>query len=161
MPKRKASAPRISSPVKSPVDAVRDGADALFRAADECCYQHDRIGRVLAVSSVEVELDSAHRACELSDKTLRALLEAYESTSAHVHPTGPDEVWWKHANAVWLASREFLRRHKGCDVSSRELKQHGPGKLGELHADYELEASALLSLRHAADAYRKARPVVA
>jgi len=161
MPKRKATAPRTSSPAKTPVESVRDCADALFRAADECSYQHDRIGRVAAKSTVEVELDSVQRACELCDKTLRSLLEAYESTSAHVHPTGPDEVWWKHANAVWLASREFLRRHKGCDVSSRQLKQHGPGRLGELHAEYELEASALLAVRHAADAYRKARPVAA
>jgi hypothetical protein len=161
MPKRKTAAPRTSSPVKSPVDVVREGADALFRAADECCYQHDRIGRVLAKSSVEVELDSVQRACELCDKTLRALLEAYEGASAQVHPTGTDEAWWKNANALWLASREFLRRHKGCDVSSRQFKQHGPGKLGELHADYELEASALLAVRHAADAYRKARPTAA
>ena len=161
MPKQKAVAPRTSSPVKSPVDVVRDGADALFRAADECCYQHDRIGRVLAKSAVEVELDSVQRACALCDKTLRALLEAYENASAAVHPTGPDEVWWKNANALWLASKEFLRRHKGCDVSSRQLKEHGPDKLGSLHADYELEASALLSLRHAAEAYRKARPAAA
>jgi hypothetical protein len=74
---------------------------------------------------------------------------------------GADEVWWKNANALWLASREFLRRHKGTDVSSRQLKEHGPGKLGELHTEYELEASALLALRHAADSYRKARPSAA
>jgi hypothetical protein len=161
MPKRKATAPRTSTPVKSPVETVRDAADSLYRAAEESCYQHDRIGRVFAKSAVEVEIDSATRACELCDKTLRALLQAYEESSASVHPTGPDEIWWKSANALWLASKEFLRRHKGCDVSSRQLKDHGPEKLSSLHAEYELEASALMALRHAAESYRKARPAAA
>ena len=158
MPKRKAPPPRTSAPVRSPVEVVRDGADALYRAADECCYQHDRISNVFAKSAVEIELLAAQKSCELCDRTLRALVEAYETASAQVHPTGKDEGWWKSANALWLASREFLRRHKGCDVSTRQLKEHGPEKLGSLHAEYELEASALLGMRHAADAYRKGRP---
>ena len=152
---------RPSGALKSPVEAVRDCADALFRAADECCYQHDRISRILTKSSVEAELNSAQRMCELTDKTMRDLSEAYQTTSADVHPTGTDEGWWRNANTLWMASREYLRRHKGCDVSSRQLQQHGRDRLEALHADYELEASALLSLRHAADAYRQTRPSAA
>lgn len=150
--------PRTSGAAKSPVDQVRDCADALFRAADECCYQHDRISRILTKSQVEAELGAAQRMCELVDKTMRDLSEAYQTTSAEVHPTGADEKWWRQANTLWMASREYLRRHKGCDISSRQLQQHGPDRLEALHADYELEASALLSLRHAADAYRQSRP---
>lgn len=160
MPKRKAAAPTPTS-VKTSVGGVRDCADALFRAAEECGYQHDRISRILSKATVETELESAQKMCELCDKSLRSLSEAYETASAAVRPTGADEAWWKAANAVWLASREFLRRHRGCDIASRQLKEHGPGRLGELHAEYELEASALLGLRHAADAYRRSRPAAA
>lgn len=159
---RRTKAPaRTSGAAKSPVESVRDCADALFRAADECCYQHDRISRILTKSSVEAELHSAQRMCELCDKTMRDLSDAYQATSADVHPTGTDEAWWRTANTLWMASREYLRRHKGCDVASRQLQQHGPDRLEALHTDYELEASALLSLRHAADAYRQARPTAA
>ena len=154
-------ADRPSGASKSPTELVRDCADALFRAADECCYQHDRISRILTKSTVEAELSSAQRMCELCDKTMRDLSEAYQTTSAQVHPTGKDEAWWRNANTLWMTSREYLRRHKGCDVSSRQLQQHGPDRLEALHADYVLEASALLSLRHAADAYRRTRPTAA
>lgn len=163
MPKQtaaKAARPTPTS-VKTPVEAVRDCADALFRAADECCYQHDRISRILGKASVEAELESAQKMCELCDKSLRSLSAAYEGASANVRPTGGDEAWWKSANAVWLASKEFLRRHRGCDIASRQLKEHGPGRLGELYTEYELEASALLGLRHASEAYRRARPAAA
>jgi hypothetical protein len=156
--KGKAKEPRQSGAPKSPAEMVRDCADAMFRAADECCYQHDRISRILTKSSVEAELTSAERMCELCDKTMRDLTEAYQAASADVHPTGKDEIWWRNANTLWMSSREYLRRHRRCDVASRQLTKHGPDELEGLHADYELEASALLSLRHAADAYRKSRP---
>ena len=158
---RNAKADRPSGAPKSPDEIVRDCADALFRAADECCYQHDRISRILTKSSVDVELNSAQRMCELCDKTLRDLSESYQTTSADVHPTGKDDAWWRQANTLWMASREYLRRHRGCNVASRQFKEHGPDRLEALHADYELEASALLSLRHAADAYRQTRPTAA
>ena len=160
VPKAKASRPTPTS-IKTPVEAVRDCADALYRAAEEVCYQHDRISRILDKAPVEVELESAQKVCELCDKSLRSLSQAYETASAVVRPMGDDEAWWKGANAVWMASKEFLRRHRGCDISSRQFKEHGPDRLGELHADYELEASALLGLRHAAEAYRRTRPAAA
>jgi hypothetical protein len=157
MPKS-ASKAAHSEPVKSPVELVRDCADALFRAAVECCHQAERLSRLSSKSSVELEQDDAAQQCEACNDTLRKLTEAYEKTSANVKPTGADEQWWHRANALWLASREFVRRHRGCDASSRELKQHGPDRLTALQAEYELEASALLALQHAADAYRQDRP---
>jgi hypothetical protein len=36
--------------------------------------------------------------------------------------------------------------------------KHSAGELATMQMEYELEASALLALRHAADAYRKTRP---
>jgi hypothetical protein len=144
---------------RSPVEQVRDCADALSRAAIECCRQHDRNGKVLAKSGVDAEVDAAQAVCEACDDTLRVLTQAYEEASASVHPRGADAGWWHHANTLWLASREFVRRHRCCDDSNRALKQHhGPDRLSSLHAQYELEASALLGLRQAAEAYLQDRP---
>ena len=147
-----------SEPVKSPVENVRDCADALFRAALECCHQADRSSRVSAKSAVDVEQEAASALCDACNDTLRELTDAYEKASADVKPTGADEQWWHRANALWLASREFLRRHRGCDASSRDLNRHGPDRLNALQTEYELEASAVLALRHAAEAYRQDRP---
>lgn len=157
MPKSASKAP-LQDPPKSPVELVRDSADALFRAAVECCHQADRLSRLSSKSAIELEQDEASRVCEACNDTLRQLTEAYEQAAADVKPTGADEQWWHKANALWLASREFLRRHRGCDASMRELKQHGRDRLNELQTEYELEASALLALKHAADAYRQDRP---
>ena len=140
---------------------VRDAADAMFRAAAECCHQHDRASRIHAKASLEAEVDSAQRACEECDGALRELVDFYEATAEVVVPTGDDEAWWHSANALWLASREYLRRHGGCDSSTKDLKVHSPERLSALHAEYELEASALLALRQAAATYRRLRPSAA
>jgi hypothetical protein len=140
---------------------VRDAADALFRAADECCRQHDRASRISAKASLETEIDATQRACEECDGALRDLVALYEQAAASVVPSGNDEEWWHGANALWLASREYLRRHGGCDSSTKDLKNHSPERLNALHTEYELEASALLGLRHAANGYRRLRPSAA
>lgn len=157
MPKQRI-APRPSGPQRTPVQEVRDAADALFRAAVECCHQHDRGSRVHAKSAVPEEVEAAQKACEHCDEVLRMLSTAYEQTAADVHPTGDDEGWWHRANGLWLASKEYLRRNGGCDAASQEFKEHGPEDLDALHMEYELEASALLALRHAAGAYKQDRP---
>ena len=162
MPKSRAKKPpRPSGAPKSPVQQVRDAADALFRAASECCHQHDRVSRVHAKSEVTEELEAAQQACEHCDEVLGTMTKAYEEAAAHVKPDGDDEKWWRNANALWLASREYLRRHGGCEEASREMKEHGPDRLSALQTEYELEASALLALRHAADAYKRDRPAAA
>ena len=130
----------------------------MFRAATECCHQHDRVSRVHAKSKVEEEVQAAQRACEECDEVLRELSTAYEQTAANIHPTGDDTGWWHCANGLWLASREYLRRNLGCDTASKELKEHGPDRLDALHMEYELEASALLGMKHAAQAYQQNRP---
>ena len=107
---------------------------------------------------MEEEVQAVQRACAECDGVLRELSEAYETTAANVVPGGDDEGWWHCANALWLASREYLRRNGGCETASKDLKDHSPERLNELHTEYELEASALLALRHAAEAYRRQRP---
>jgi hypothetical protein len=160
MPKSR-PAPASDEPTKSPVHAARDAADALYRAAVECCHQHDRIARIAEKSDSEEELAGAQKMCEACHDALSKLIASYEETAASVVPTGGDEGWWHRANALWLASREYLRRSGGCDSAARNLKDHGPERLNGLHAEFELEASALLALKHAADAYERDRPAAA
>ena len=159
--KKKKAAPRPSGAPKPPVIAVRDAADALFRAASECCHQHDRVSRMHAKSDLEHELKLGVRACDECDGVLATLTKAYEEAAANVKPDGDDEKWWRQANSLWLASREYLRRHGAIEQAMREFKEHGPDRLGALQTEYELEASALLGLRHAADAYKRERPAAA
>lgn len=160
MPKSR-SAPASDEATKSPVQAARDAADALFRAALECCHQHDRIARITGKSDSDEEVAGAQKLCEACHDALLTLSTTYEDVAANVHPTGHDEGWWHRANTLWLASREYLRRSGGCDTASRDLKDHGPDRLNGLHAEYELEASALLALKHAAEAYQRDRPAAA
>ena len=94
----------------------------------------------------------------VGDGSLAELSEAYVESAGSVHPDR-DESWWHKANALWHASREYARRHAGCnDLAKRLSAKHDPEKLSAMQMEYELEASALLALRHAADAYLKTRP---
>lgn len=149
---------RESTETRSPVLITRDSADAMYRAACECCHQHDRVARVLARTTSDDELAAAQAACAQSTETLIGLTKAYETTAAGIRPDGADEAWWHRANALWMASREYLRRNSCGNASTRELKQHDRERLGELHTEYELEASALLALRQATEAYKQSRP---
>ena len=149
---------RESTETRSPVHVTRDAADTMYRAACECCHQHDRVARILARSSDDDELAAAQAACAQSTQTLLQLAKAYETTAAAIRPDGDDEGWWHRANALWMATREYMRRNSCGNAASRELKQHDRERLGALHAEYELEASALLALKQAADAYRQSRP---
>jgi hypothetical protein len=149
---------RESTETRSPARVTRDAADTMFRAACECCHQHERVANILARSTDDEELAAAQQACAQSTATLLRLSKSYETTSASVHPDGADANWWHLANALWLASREYLRRNSCGNAATRELKQHDRERLGALHAEYELEASAVLALRQAAEAYKHSRP---
>jgi hypothetical protein len=161
VPKSRQPAARTTRELKTPVQLARDAADSMARAAVECCRQHDRVSRVHGKSETDAELDAAQESCDHCDETLASLSSAYHQTAANVQPRGADEQWWRLANGLWLASREYLRRHSLTDRASRDLKSHDQDQLGKLHTEFELEASALLGLRHAADAYLKGRPTAA
>lgn len=133
----------------------------MARAASECCRQHDRVSRLHGKSDLEAELEAAQKSCDHCDEALAQLSAAYHEVAANVQPKGEDEKWWRRANALWLASREYLRRHSFTDRASRDLKSHDQAQLEKLQTEFELEASALLGLRHAADAYLKDRPTAA
>jgi hypothetical protein len=155
---RRPSAPEHDAAPADPIAVVRARADALYRAAVECCRQHDRSAKLFGNSEPELEHAHAEALCAMCDGSLAELSAAYEGAAAHVHPS-EDEPWWHKANSLWHASREYGRRHAGCEALSKRLSgKHSPERLTEMQLEYELEASALLAMRHAAEAYRKTRP---
>jgi hypothetical protein len=147
-----------SAPAKDPLLVVRARADALYRAAVECCRQHDRSAKLSETDEPELEHRHLDELCHMCDGSLAELSDAYVAAAGGVQ-IDQDEAWWHKANALWHASREYARRHAGCDEMAKRLSsKHNPDKLSSMQMEYELEASALLALRHAADAYLKTRP---
>jgi hypothetical protein len=157
---RPKTAPPAAAP-KDPMALVRTRADALYRAAIECCRQHDRAARVHKDDG-EPELEHKHvdALCAMCDGSLAEMSDAYEGAARDVHPDR-DEAWWHKANSLWHASREYARRHAGSDAMPKLSAKHSPEQFQSMQMEYELEASALLALRHAAEAYRKTRPELA
>jgi hypothetical protein len=157
MPKTKQR--HTASPVDSvvPEPSICDKADVLFRAAAECCRQHRRYGRLIEMETDESEQLAALRLVSASDEHLADAVAAYESSCMKLNGERGDE-WWHKANALWHACREYARRHSFSDRASGEFRAHDANKLASLEVEYELEASALLALQQAVDAYRKLRP---
>jgi len=154
--------PTIETPAIDPsvtsVDLLRAKADGLFRVARECIRQQDRCAHLGALSCGQTEKRLAQSAARHSIDALATMLETYEKSSSSLKVEGADEAWWRKANAIWMASREFARRHSGTDAASKDLSAPDAGRFGELALDFELEASALLALRQAAEAYSQVRP---
>lgn len=145
-------------PSVTTVDLLRAKADGLFRVATECIRQQDRCAHLGSLSCGQTEKRVAQSAARQSIDALATMIESYEKSSAALKVDGADEAWWRKANAVWMAAREFARRHSGTDIAQKDLSTPDAGRFGELAVDYELEASALLALRQAADNYRQVRP---
>lgn len=149
---------QTTSPPQDPMTVVRVRADALYRAAIECCRQHDRAAKLSEDDEPELEHKHLDAMCAMCDGSLAELSEAYTKAAGHVLPDR-EEAWWHKANALWHASREYARRHAGCDTLGKGVSaKRRAGQLVGMQMEYELEASALLGLRHAADAYLKTRP---
>lgn len=155
MPKTKQSPAAIPATVPEPL--LCDKADALFRSAAECCRQHRRYARLVEMETDETEQRAALRLVAECDEQLAESAKTYESSCVNVNGERRDE-WWRLANNLWHACREYARRHSLSDSASGEFRAHDLTKLASLGVEYELEASALLALQQAVDAYRKARP---
>jgi hypothetical protein len=154
MPNATRKAP--DAPAKDPVAHVKACADALYRSAMECCRQHDRIAKLIA-DEPDVERRHVEALCQMCDGSLGELSDEYRKAAGSVPNT--DDPWLHKANALWHASREYVRRHAGCDALVKSISaKHSAQKLAGMQMEYELEASALLALRHAAEAYQKTRP---
>ncbi len=154
--------PTLETPAIDPtvttIDLLRAKADGLFRIAVECIRQQDRCAHLGALSCGQTEKRLAQNAARQSIEALSAMIESYGTASSTIKVEGADEVWWRKANAIWMASREFARRHSGTDVASKNLEAPDAGRFGELAVDFELEASALLALRQSAESYAHVRP---
>ena len=158
---RRNAAPDPDTTQVEPLLAVRARADALYRAAVECCRQHDRSAKLHRDSEPELEHKHAESLCKVCDESLREMADAYASAAATLHPDG-EVPWWHKANALWHSAREYSRRHAGCEAMSRKVSSnHKPEQLGNMQMEYELLASAMLAMRHAADAYCRTRPELA
>lgn len=149
----------ISGPaVPTPAEQYRAAADALFRAAAECCRQHRRYSTLVEHEVSDEEQRFAVQTMSLCDEWLLHAMDDYESANGSAAEVKEQE-WWRKGNMLWMATREYVRRHRLTENDSKRLSSaHDAAKLGTLTVDYDLEASALLGLRHAVEAYRKCRP---
>ncbi|MEO7520209.1 MAG: hypothetical protein ABIW79_00195 [Gemmatimonas sp.] len=139
--------------VRSPLDT----ADSLGHTAAETCRQHERLSRLMSMGVAQPELEAAHALVDTCDLALGECVREFETVCAKT-PASDDATLRQAANALWLAAREYLRRHSIAEKASRQLQHHDAEKLGDLHFEFELEASALLALRQAACTYSKERP---
>lgn len=142
----------------SPVERARVAADAVYRAALDTWHHHDRSSRLVGKPTIEAEQRIARDMCRLCDEALTQMCVAYETAARKLQPGADDMEWWHKANALWHGAREYLRRHAGCDRLTSRVSAHSADDLGELLLEFDLEASAVLALRQAAEAYRHARP---
>lgn len=152
----RSNAPRSAAGGSRNAISLADAADALFRASIEACRQHERIARCSARGCPDDELQEMAELCALGHRHLAARTEAW-ATSAADGQGKSDDAFWHAANALWHASREYARRHYSCDALTTKTTRHSTDALGALALEYELEASALLALRHAVAEYRKLR----
>lgn len=138
-------------------DRVARVADALTRTASECIRLRQRYACLVEKGATELEQRGARRILCVSDEMLAQAVTAYDRASCADCGHHAEE-WWHRTNALWLACREYLRRHENCDESASELDRHDNDAFARLAMDFDLEASALLFLQQAVDAVREARP---
>jgi hypothetical protein len=147
---------------RDPVAEFYRRADALFRCAVECCRQHERLCRTVQREALQTEQRAARALVTLCDQALAELVACYERAADKAHPS-KENGCWRAANALWMAAREYGRRHRTSLRAARGIADTGEHstRLAEIALDYDLEASALLLLRQATENYRKTRPEAA
>ncbi len=151
-PAKRAAALSVQEPHE-----LQCAADAMFRAAGECCRQQARLSRVLELSCGEDELKGVIEVSVLSARVLDTAGARYAALAADAHD-GLGEACWHAANTLWHAGREYARRHQACNIKSAKLSRHSSAQLGELAVEYELKASAVLALRYAVEQFSKVHP---
>lgn len=144
----------------SDVECAAISADAVYRAALDAWHHHERLSRLVGSPTIEAEHRVAREMCTLCDNALTEMTDAYEQAARGLAPGDGDAEWWHKANGLWHASREYLRRHAGCDRLTRRIAAHSAEELGAMVVEFDLEASAVLALKHAAEAYRRTRPAL-
>ena len=138
-------------------DGPLAAADALGRTSAETCRQHERLARLMALRVSQSELAAAYAMVDTIDLALAVCVRDFEKCCAKT-PVSDDPELRQRANALFIAARDYLRRHSIVEKASHQLAHHDAEKLGVLKFEYELEASAMLSLRQATAAVAKIRP---
>jgi hypothetical protein len=154
-------APASRSTELTPAETLQRRADSLFRAAVECHRQRQRYACLVAHRASDSEQRAALRLARLCDENLVERIALYDKAAAHcgANKCGfADSPWWHKANALFRASREYERRHQDADRTADEIAEHSAADLARLTMEFDLEASALLALKHALDGYRSCRP---
>jgi hypothetical protein len=131
--------------------------DALARTATETCRQHERLARLMDLGVQQSELEAAHAMVDTIDLALAETVNDFERVCGKQTVTDQADLR-QAANAMWLSAREYLRRHSIAERASRQIGQRDGDTLGDLQMEYELEASALLGLKHTTATYQKLRP---
>jgi hypothetical protein len=167
MPKSKTSASTETATETATATAAGDDvpstetlqrkADSLFRSAMECCRQRRRYACLVEASAAAAEQRRARTMVTLCDEHLREAALEWEMCAARATNHRSDD-WWHRTNSLWHAAREYARRHQASADDSRRMGAHDSAKLARLALEFDLEASALLAIHHAVDAYRKVRP---
>lgn len=132
-------------------------ADALARTAHETCRQHERLSRLNGLGVLHAELEAAHALVDTCDLALAECVSTYEVRCGKA-PVGDNADVHGKANSLWLAARDYLRRHSMAEKATAQLRQHDVEKLTDLQMEYELLASALLQLKQATASYLVVRP---
>jgi hypothetical protein len=161
----RAGKPRVKKPVggrrPNPIveqkAALIDIAELLQRVALESCGRHHRYADLMKRGAPKTEQKAALWAVGECDEILDEAVDLYELACLE-ETNHADDAWWHKANMVWRAAKEYLRHNVASRRSTRFDNGHNRDHLRELSIEYELEASALLHLRHATDSYRAARP---
>ena len=137
-------------------DGPLAAADALGRTSAETCRQHERLARLMELGVSQSELAAAYAMVDTIDLALAECVRDFEQCCAKT-PVSDDAELRQRANTLYLAAREYLRRHSIAEKAAHQLTQHDAEKLGVLKFEFELEASAMLSLRQATAALAKIR----
>jgi Na+-transporting methylmalonyl-CoA/oxaloacetate decarboxylase gamma subunit len=157
MPKAKRSTRAPKNTGENPaVHSPRGEADRLYRAAAECVRQRQRYAALVACAVHDDEQQAALRVACLCDEILVRNIESYGKLATST--SHREEDWFRKSTGLWAAAREYERRHTDCDVFTKNISNPKRAKLAQLTTDFDLEASALLALQHAVQAYRKAVP---
>jgi hypothetical protein len=146
---------RKRTPKPSAMDAkaaLGEIAELLWGAAIKSCDAHRRYSDLLKNGAPVAEQKAALRGLRAVDEILDEAVDLYElaclKDSSHAN-----DPWWHRANMVWRTAKEYLRHQAASNRFTRWGSDHGHAELRELSIEYELEASALLRMRHAVDSY--------
>lgn len=149
--KRKAKAPTLDSKA-----ALSEIAELLWGTAIKSCDAHHRYSELVKDGAPLTEQKGALRGLRAVDEILDEAVDLYELACLKDSSHG-DDPWWHRANMVWRTAKEYLRHQAASNRLTRWGADHGHAELRELSIEYELEASALLRMRHAVDSYQAGR----